>query len=691
MLSRIRRIAAVAAFVVLGPVGAPGSGVATAEDLTAEQVEFLTGMTPETARKTIEMAADVRRWRDELDRAAKGDDEALVAVVERIVDEVPRLRKAYAFATEMMAVLDNLERTWRQAAAIGRDAARMAAWARDNPKVVGTVAAAYWLHTMVPPAEEIRRTLEDTWIPAVLLRENPARYMQQFAEGKLREWVARPFEADGMKLRVILPPENVPLFAPRTKVDAEIEYVPGEIVVRATGLTFEYVRGQGFPRPVLDRLTISPDFKATAIRKLRALGDELTADLDLPVTVKLAGPPDFTSDGRGAIPFDVAIELLGSDRFKAEARGLVLYPGNRVDWKDGKVTMELGFDEPVPIGTTAFGFWTAKGAFQPRDRTLEFATDISTLATRPEAMSLVVSARTTLPVKGIEIEGTLNALDTTLFNVVGKADFEAGVISGRIRSGGGEGVAGLAVMEGAFELRSERMVVSAGMRVLDQEIAEGELQLDFTDGSGTLRASSDVTLFGVNFAPSLTGRLHPGCRRLELTAVASVKVPGIKPYGDIRASVEVKFDSDKACVDVKARCSAGTVRFSVPSFHACTLPALAKEIEKMLVENYHELLENMARAEKDGRIWAARLDANTRKWIDERFGVTWKTGNPELDRFGGELSDALKDAGGGLGKLNQEIGGGLSDLREGVVGGASRLGESAGRRLSGAWKKHIKW
>jgi hypothetical protein len=664
------------------------AGTARADDLTPDQIEILAGMTPAQAVGAVEMAAEFRAWRDELAKAADGDREALVGVIDRLVEKVPRLRKAYAFAADVVAQLEEYERLWKKASAYARSAEATARYVKEHPREAGVTAAVVWVATMAPTAEEIRDSLRDRGIPAVLLRENPARYMREFAEGKLREWAAEPFEAEGLRLKVIMPPGDVSLFAPRTTVDVEIEYVPGEIVVRGTGLKFAYEPGQRIPRPVLDSVTVSPDFKATALKKLRGLGDELTRELDLPITVKIAGPPDFSPDGRGAIPFDVEIVLLGSDRFKAEAQGLALYPGNRVDWKEGRISMDIGFDSPVPIAATAFGFWSAKGAFQPRDHSLEFTTDISTLATRPEAVSLAVTARTRLPVRAIEIEGDLRIADQDVLEVVGRADFAKGVIAGRLTSGS---LAGLAMTEGEFELRSERMFVKAAMKVLDQEIAKGELELDFTDGSGTLRAESDVTLFGVNFAPTLTGRLHAGCRRLELTAMASVKVPGIQPYGDIHASVEVAFDSDKACVDVKARCSAGTVRFSVPSFHACTLPALAKEIERLLVKNYHELLENMAHGEKDGRIWAAKLDAKTRRWVDDKFGVTWNTGNPELDRLGGELSNSLKTTGGDLSRLNQAVGGGLADARKDLVGGASRIGESAGGRISGAWKKSIPW
>jgi hypothetical protein len=527
-------------------------------------------------------------------------------------------------------------------------------------------------------AKRLREGIEQALLNRLGQLQNPAEYAKGFLEGKLREWISKPLPVDGdesLVFRVLAPKSDVPLFSSQARLGVEIEYLPQDLTVQATGLYFRYEPGQALPRAVIDNLKMEVDYKATTLAKIRSLGEELTEDLDLPIKIILKDKPDFSrgvGNRRGGIRFDVVIGVMQGETVKVEAQDLILYPGNRVDWKDGTLKLEIPLEPPIPIGTTPFGFWSMSGSFGPRDKSLGFGTRISTLVSPPAVVNFNVEAKTQIPVQSIAIAGKFEVATLPLLTAEGKIDFTKGIISGSFK-GNETPLKQLAFAEGKFELKRERFIADGKMQFFGQSISDMHCEINLVDGSATLTDNGGFELFGVSASSTLQVNVAAGFERISGFAEVSVEVDGIQPYGKLPVSVSIAMDSAQS-EPVEVRIHTFMPELDLPpirvgSLTECNPENLRKWIGNSGALAYHRLLKALAQADEDTRRLAAKLDKQTRDFVNRHFGVTWQTGVPELDALGGQLSEQFKDIGGSVSEGFKEAGGQVAEGFKKIWGG----------------------
>lgn len=629
-----------------------------------------------TVARVLAIAARVEDWnaritaeRQRLQQVAGGEPSLknMLAVLAEIEAEIKRLapeaRSYLPDAARLRGVFEQAEAAWKsrpfdKEQFPGLDEKSFRRQARAD-----AYAAA---------AEQFGQFTREELSPAIERLRAPARYTRDFLSGKFQEWLQQPLESEGGLRFRILSGAKRSVFSKDAQLAVELEYLPNNLKVKATGLYFDYVPG-GVPKPNLSRLTVdaSESLKGQLVSGLTALGEEITADLDLPLKVTITGPPDFSSSGGGqigALPFSVEIGLLDSETVKAKAENLVLYPVNKVDWGAGKLTIDVPLKPQVPLPPTPFALWGMGGDYAVKSRELGFNTLISTIATPPESVALDVRLSTTLPVKKLALVGKIVLLGgAELGQVEGEIDFARGLISGKVSPAGSASGLPVAVGQGSFELRSERLMVDASVRFLEHDLGTMRLVINFTDASASLAAQSQIQLFGADFAATFDGEVESGFKRARFEAMESIRVPGIEPYGTIDVAVTVRADTSAGMeVEVKAFLPELSFKVKVPTLADCTLDQLRKWLQDRAVAAYHQFLRNLAAGEKDGREWAAKVDERTREYVATRLGGAWKTGNPELDAFGKELSDSAKNIGGAWHDLTEQAGGGLADASQGV-------------------------
>lgn len=669
-----RRMIAVAVVISFGLCGS----LSRAADLSPEQQTALELIDAETAVQLVELLAKAQTWKSSVDKAvadartaghdfsaAEGDPEKVVAAVmasakalDALVKSVPQLRPLLDYDSRvapLIAEADRVKAMKEQYAAAGK---------------------------------RLREQFEQT-IARVEQLQDPAQYARGFVEGKLREWMAKPLpigDDESLVFRVLPPPKGTPLFSSKTKLTVEIEYMPQDLMVQATGLYFRYEPGQALPTPVIDNLKMEADYKATVLAKVRALGEELIDELDLPIKVTLKDKPDFTPGMgglRGGIRFDVVIGVMGGETVKVEAKDLVLYPGNRVDWKEGTLKLDMPLEPPVPVGTTPFGFWSMSGSFGPKDKSLGFGTKISSLATPPSVVALAVDVKTQIPVKSLSIEGRFEVATVPLMTTEGKIDFTKGTIEGTFK-GSDSPLSAIGFGDGKFHLRREMFVADGTMEILGKSFANMHCEINLQTGESLILADSGFNLFGVDASAELEGRIHAGFKRVQLSCTLSVEVPGIEPYGTLPVSVTVSMDSaedDPILVQVQAL--GVDVEKRLKSLEDCTPENLKEWIGDGGIEAYHQLLKSLAEGDESTRKLGAKMDKQTREFVNKHFGVKWETGNPELDALGGELSEGFKNAGGAVSDLRETVGGGIADFSHGVQDEGQKVIDKVGGAFSG--------
>lgn len=670
-------------WTLLIPLCWPAAGLA--DDNTAGGDQSLLAIMDEpTVARLLAFAEKAASWNERVAAEQRRFQQAggaeptlknLLAVLAEIEAEIkplaPEARKYLPDTSRLRGAFDQAEASWKS-----RPFDRDQSPGLDEKSFRRQARA----EAYAAAAAEFGRFTGEELSPAIEKLREPARYARDFLSGKFQEWLQQPLESGGLRFR-ILPGAKKSVFSQDAQLTVELEYLPGQLKVKATGLYFDYVPG-GLPTPNLSRLSVdaSESLKGKAISGLTALGEEFTADLNMPLKVTITGPPDFSASGGGrlgALPFGIEMGLFDSDTVKAKAENLLLYPNpmTPVDWGAGKLTIDVPLEAPVPIGTTPFGFWKMGGDYAVKTRELGFDTKISTLATPPESVALDVRVSTALPVKQLTLAGKIVLLGgAELGQVKGTIDFSRGVISGEVLPVGSAGGLPIGLGQGSFELRSERLMADASIKLLNHDLGEMRLVVNFSDASASLAAQGQVSLFGADFAATFDGQVAAEFKRVRFEAVESIRVSGIEPYGTIDVAVIVRADTSEGVeVEVKAFLPELSFTVKVPTLADCTLDQLEKWLQDRAVAAYHQFLRNLAQGEKDGREWAAKVDEKTRDYVAARLGGAWKTGDPALDAYGKELSDFSKQAGGAWHDFTEQAGGGLAQAWHGALDTASSL------------------
>ena len=655
----------------------------TGQELSPQEQQILEGMDEQLAARAVELLAQVQKWRESIDKAkaaatvaegASGDPDELTALVlqvaqelKKVADSHPKLAEAIGYAERIETELKKAEQKWRAA--------------QYDRQKYGNLSERQFRErakkeAMAEASRRIRQTLGDEVFARIEQLRNPAEYARNFLDGEFRKWVSQPMSVgDGdMKVKVKPPPAGVSIFSPQAQLGVQVEYLPGQLTVNATGLYFRYKAG-GLPEPAIDNLKVEADFKETSLNNIKTLGNQAIADLDLPVTVTLKSVPDFSkgADGmRGGIHFDMKMVMF--EKVDILASDLILYPGNKVDWKDGKLQVDYQLAQPVPLSPTPFAMWTIGGSYAMQENRLEVKTQISTVASTPEVIALVASCAITFPVRAIEVKGELKIAQIGLAETVGKIDFAKGTLDGEFKTAAGikSAIPGFSLGEGKLHMQREYMTVDARMEMFGMKIDETHGVFSFADGSGKLTSQGAIKLFGTDFSHNFEAELGARLSYLQLRSIGSVSVSGVDPFGTISCTVEI--DGDTRRTDELIRVTVKTfrpeldVKFSVANLNECTLDLLRNKLQENASRAYLQFLKELAKADRELRKLAAEIDSKVRKYLDARLGGPWKSGNPELDRLGGELSNFSKQTGGNLSDMMQD----------------------GGKLISGAWHDAIK-
>ncbi len=651
------------------------------QQFSEEQLKVLQSLNQEEAKQALEIAEKAVAWKTRLN---KPDVEAqavelVVSEAQALQTKYPKLAAAVDYANKLAPIIKQAEQAWKTAKYTAEE---YEGFTEENFREQAKRRA------LEKANAELQKALETTILPQLEALRDPAAYVTGFAEGKLREWISQPVSLgdDSLQAKLIPPPAGTPLFAPTTEFGAEIVYMD-DLKVTATGIQIQVQPGQKTPRININKMRVQSNVKGMVLNSVKSLGAEFASD-SFPIKITLNGAPDFQPgmDGlRGGISFNVEISLFGGQVVKAKGENLVLYPGNRVDWKDASLLVAVRTKSPVPIGTTPFGMWKIAGKLNPRTKEISIGTQISTLAGDPDIVALEVALSTQVPVKSLTLEGHLTVARLKFMQTKGVIDFEKGEVSGEFKSSDANSpIAQLAFASGSFSLKRERFLADGDVKLFGKSFANMHCELNFADSSARLEASRGFKLFGADFGSSLVVDVSQGFKRLELECIQSMTVADIAPYGNIGVVVTVTADSDSPeSIHVVAEAFGDQLRaeFDVPTLAGCTLGKLRQELQKQATAAYHRLLKSLAEGEADARKFGAKLDKKTRDYVDEKFGVTVKWGNEDLDRLGGDLSREFKNAGGAASDLREDIGGVLTGGREGL--------QQAGRDLEGGVRETL--
>lgn len=698
--------------VVLAMATVVGQGAAahaqTSGAMNAEQVALLEQLDAETSARVLAAAQQVAPWQQtiaQLEAQWQAAQAGAPDLEQLALEHQEELKQLYQAASDAAAQLQGVADLVESVGAISEHVRQVQAQiqaaagpftAATHPDLTAAqLTAANAAHTQAQAAAQLLAHLKAAVAELQSLRD-PAQYADSFLRGKFQQWLGEALAAEGeagdFKFKIIPPAAGTSVFSKDANLGVEIEYMPGDLTVLATGLYFEYRPG-GVPRPVLENLRVDPsqNLQGMVLDNVKQLGNELLAGLDMPIRVEITGLPDFSAGGpqRGGLQFKVAMKLFdaqGGDKVELQASDLTLYPGNRVEWGDAELAVEYPANPPIPIPGTPLAFWTFNGAMAPKTGKITAGTKISSVATPATVVALHVELSTAPPIERIELtKGDLLVAGVSLGSVTGHLDFGVGELRGQFTAGNAS-IPGLQFGNGTLELRSERLALNTSLDLFGVPLHAAETVLHFDDGSATLTSKSGLQLFGADFSDTLTAQIDPGFSRFEAEAVHSIAVPGLQPYGTIDVSVTVRIRSDASNpveVEVNSFLPGGDFTIGLPNLNECTLDNLRKWIQDKGVDSYHQFLQNLANTEKEGRKWAAKLDEKTRRYVSDRLGGPWSTGNEQLDQFGGQLSEEFKNVVGGAVGGVQQAGGVLADISHNAQDEIGNAGTTAWETVTG--------
>lgn len=441
--------------VVLGLFVFPIS--ADAQQLTPKQVQLLESLDQQEIDQALAITEKAIGWRERLLTANEPENRVEIALViadeaKALQEQFPELAAPIDYGNKIAPVIQRAEQAWRQAEYIAEE---YEGFTEEDFREEAKRRA------MEKASEELKNVLVESVFPELEALRDPAAYAKNFAEGKLQEWITTPIslgDDDSLKARILPPPAGAPLLAPTTAYGAEIVYMD-DLTVTATGIRLEFQPGQS-PRINIDNMRVESNLKDMVLNNITSLGEEFSGAIDLPIKITLNGKPDFRPgmDGlRGGISFNVEIGLFGGETAKATGENLVLYPGNRVDWKGASLEVAVRTESPIPIGTTPFGMWKIIGKLNPQTKEIMVRTQISTMASPPEIVGFDVGLTTQIPVKSLKLDGHLMVGSLKFMQTEGTIDFEKGEIAGKFKSSDeGSPLAQLAFADGSFSLKRER-------------------------------------------------------------------------------------------------------------------------------------------------------------------------------------------------------------------------------------------
>lgn len=409
-------------------VAATAFGGSAEDGLSVEGQQLLRVMDQNTAAKALELASKATQWRDRIAKLknqaqtlgdeveAQGNDAEADNIGKVILEVAETLRAVSQLSPEMAdclkgtgeieTIIKKAEGQWTSATFdpkvyIDLDEASF----REEAKEVAMAAA----------ASEIMPILEGQLLAKVEQLKDPAEYIREFMEKKLKEeFLDKPYPVGDITFYFLQADRSKSLFSEDADIRIRIQYQAIDFPVEATGLYFEYdPNNHWLPIPNFDNVRPQDDWKEKLLAmSVLSIAGEGMPDLGLefvaPKNVRFT--PFKKGDPRsGALTLDLEVSLVKFiDGLMGTVKDITIYPSGKVDFNG--VVVKLPRDPEIPIGTTGLVFAGVDGGVnKKRDGDgFEFlaGTRISVPQGR-EALALVVKISFDLPLKKVGVEGDL--------------------------------------------------------------------------------------------------------------------------------------------------------------------------------------------------------------------------------------------------------------------------------------------
>lgn len=582
--------------------------------------------------------------------------------------------------------------------------------------------------------------------------QNPAEYLNLYVNSELREFFegnAMEVEIDGETLLIYLRPEDrtKPILSSEKKkhpLTVILKY--GDVEVHATNFYLQY-RDDGI---VLNTDEVEIDREQSAWKTLEnyVMGQlgSLLSDL-MPTGVKVTIDPPADLKKGGAIVAKVKVNMgaagISSVPVTGEVSNIKVYPRaeNPVVLDEAKIAVEYLYPPPgQPVPFWVLAFYSFKLEIEPTPALMTGSTAISSAATVADIMGffidITVKYRATKQKAAFSLwrfNGSFRFFNLGYANDVGKRggigfckftdntiDFSKGHMTGKFEIMDNP-LKYIIQGKGDLDAKTEYVHLTGDLSICQQDCSNMEIDVRFDEKYATISVIDSLDLAGANFASTLTGlisldqdaldTLEKGVSNTDvnkellarvdelvncqISAVASINVPGTGPFSDVNANVSFDIDSERSKDEV--------VHFKIEAFSrekTGKLPDLKTLADKkwlkrtvadMAVDEHEKLLNDLKRADNDFRKLGSQIEANIRK------SITNATGIARVDDFQREIDRVAKNPIGPVAKMTKKYGNQLNEQRDELTEGAKKFLEGVGVNFGnsggddGNWEPWEKW
>ena len=452
-------------------------------------------------------------------------------------------------------------------------------------------------------------------------------------------------------------------------------------------------------------MKLTTNLQALGQAQITKAANEVLATIDGPVTVKNF---EFTDFGTSNAGLKCQVEVNLGEILPLKARGdVLLTTDGKLHWVKA-LNMTYQCTPPIPVGSTPLGIHEIRGQWDPEakkaggsNRQLTVQTIMSTVAAKTDdAVALEVSIAFDFPVKVIDIDGKVTLGHNSIGDVWGTLDLSRAEAEAEFKIPGDGSVIPKSVfaMTGKTKITREGLDSVGNARLFGKDVDKSHLFIG-TDGHGRFTAES-CQVCGVDVAPSLEVGFQRGFSEVWARAVFGTNVDlGLVSLLDVSVEVEANTKSEPSPVHVVANAWGERISFHLPTLTALDQAALLRAIQEHMPDLYDAMLEVMAHAEADARKALAKAEKDFKEEISRAVSspgfAAVRTGNADLDRTLGEISEAGKKAGGELAEQRKQIhetltalgnnpGGTVADMTDTLVSNVSSALSNPLDTLSGA-------
>jgi hypothetical protein len=539
-------------------------------------------------------------------------------------------------------------------------------------------------------AVDLAKQYQDQVFDVVDKLRNPAQTAKDFIQGEIAQLMAQAIKKGDVTFRITARDKNVSPFAKKAGIGIEIVYLD-QLKVKATGL---YFKKDG--TPVLDDLKVDSNLSdVLATAALTKLGDFIP-DFGSKSPIKLKyqkflGFQTSQNGRRGGIQFNLEMGFVEFwPDLKLKADGLVLYTDGHIDFDSKDGLIKVPAIKQVALGTSGLGLYDFTIGLNPSGKKVSIEGDLSTFPGDPQAVHLHGTVYFDIPIKKINFEGDLALLGQTLGTIT-DGEISPEKLTGTLNIPGNKGAVPVEVLgngKATFTLDRKALKADGYFTLLNSFREKMKLDMGF-NGYGSFEASEELRILGVRANETLSITYSPGFRKVHLEAMASASID----LGVLKPNVSVLVTGDNnrdKPFHVEARALGATVSLDVGDFRQLDAE-LARALREKLPDMVENSLKEMARWDTQARGALADGEKQLRNELSsaaKQVGLdALRTGNPQVDRFFGDLSQGGKDLGAMMSDQGKRIGGELSQAVRNPLGavrtGVSDLGHTLGSIFGG--------